>query len=138
MTSADGTQIMDEFKQRDLVEMLDGIILYDVTWILWMNRLDRLGLDGFWTFLFGLVALGWLSAWFGLGWPGHPPLFCEETTVFFSSVILRRGMWRSDQAVHLPVMFHEADSMGRSGGFLVAFSYRPADLQTMFEWCYKL
>ena len=77
---------MDEFKQRDLVEMLDGIILYDVTWILWMNRLDRLGLDGFWTFLFGLVALGWLSAWFGLGWPGHPPLFCEETTVFFSSV----------------------------------------------------
>lgn len=47
MTSADGTQIMDEFKQRDLVEMLDGIILYDVTCILWMDRLDRLRLDEF-------------------------------------------------------------------------------------------
>ena len=54
-----------------------------------MDRLDRLGLDGFRTFLFGLVALGWLSAWFGLGWPGHPPLFCEETTGFFSSVYFK-------------------------------------------------
>ena len=62
MTSADGTQIMDEFKQRDLVEILDGIILHDVTCILWMDRLDRLGLDGFRTFLFGLVALGCFSA----------------------------------------------------------------------------